>query len=260
MVVDLESTNSGISSLYPRGEHAWMSPVGGRQPSDDEIATWLYYNKKDIAAAVPGRRPTRSERELWENYVASGHLPPTEKKYAPKKKLSSPQRQAEQHAATPAKIDVFEIGSKVPPRTGVTLPAEGNLVVQLPNYQLDGKIRKRLMSGKIEPESKLDLHGMNREEAKRAVAGFVLSSFRVRRRLILIVTGKGREKNDTEPIPQRTGILRRSLQTWLDCQPLNEVVQYVSFAHALHGGSGAFYVYLRRQKKSIERSVPNFEM
>ena len=174
---------------------------------------------------------------------------PPKKSMRRKKKLSSPQRQAEQHAATPAKIDVFEIGSKVPPRAGVTLPAEGNLVVQLPNYQLDGKIRKRLMSGKIEPESKLDLHGMNREEAKRAVAGFVLSSFRVRRRLILIVTGKGREKHDTEPIPQRTGILRRSLQAWLDCQPLNEVVQYVSFAHALHGGSGAFYVYLRRQKK-----------
>lgn len=226
-----------------------MNSISGRPPSDDEIATWLYYNKEDNTAAVPGRRPTRSERELWDNYVASGQLPPPEKKSAPKKKPNSPQRQAERHAAASAKIDAFEIGSKAPPRAGVTLPSEGNLVVQLPSYQLDGKVRKRLMSGKIEPESKLDLHGMNQEEAKRAVAGFVLSSFHVRRRLILIVTGKGREKKDIEPIPQRTGILRRSLQTWLDCQPLNEVVQYVSFAHAVHGGSGAFYVYLRRQKK-----------
>ena len=231
-----------------------MNSVGGRPPSDDEIAEWLSYTKNERAVSVSGgRRLTRPERELWESYVASGQVPPPEKKPAPQKKFNNPQR----HATAPVRIESFEIGSKAAPRAGVTQPQEDNMFIQLPNYQLDGKIRKRLVSGKIEPERKLDLHGLNREEAKRAVAIFVLSSYRAKRRLILIVTGKGREKSDAGPIPQRTGILRRSLQTWLDTKPLKEVVQFVSLAHDVHGGSGAFYVYLRRKKKI--QSVIDFE-
>ena len=174
-------------------------------------------------------------------------MPPPEKSPAPRKKIDSPRRRAEPGAAAPVKLDRFEIGSKAPARAGVQLPEEKS-VVRPPSYQLDGKIRKRLMSGKIEPEGNLDLHGMNREEAERAVARFVLLSFRNGKRLVLIVTGKGRAKNDAGPIPQRTGILRRSLQTWLDAPPLDGMVQFVSFAHDAHGGSGAFYVYLRRKK------------
>ena len=235
-----------------------MNSVGGRPPSDDEIAEWLSYTKNERAVSVSGgRRLTRPERELWESYVASGQVPPPEKKPAPQKKFNNPQRQAKRHATAPVRIESFEIGSKAAPRAGVTQPQEDNMFIQLPNYQLDGKIRKRLVSGKIEPERTLDLHGLNREEAKRAVAIFVLSSYRAKRRLILIVTGKGREKSDAGPIPQRTGILRRSLQTWLDTKPLKEVVQFVSLAHDVHGGSGAFYVYLRRKKKI--QSVIDFE-
>ena len=174
-------------------------------------------------------------------------MPPPEKSPAPRKKIDSPRRRAEPGAAAPVKLDRFEIGSKAPARAGVQLPEEKS-VVRPPSYQLDGKIRKRLMSGKIEPEGNLDLHGMNREEAERAVARFVLLSFRNGKRLVLIVTGKGRAKNDAGPIPQRTGILRRSLQTWLDAPPLDGIVQFVSLAHDAHGGSGAFYVYLRRKK------------
>lgn len=225
-----------------------MTSIRGRPPTDGEIEDWLSYVNKEKAPSSPGgRSPTRSERELWERYSTGGQMPPPEKKPAPQKKIDSPQMRASPRAAAPVKLDALEIGSKAPTRAGVQLPDEKS-VIQLPGYQLDGKIRRRLTSGKIEPEGKLDLHGMNRKEAEKAVASFVLSSFRSGRRLILIVTGKGREKNDTGPIPQRTGILRRSLQTWLDAPPLAEIVQFVSFAHDAHGGSGAFYVYLRRKK------------
>ena len=225
-----------------------MTSIRGRPPTDGEIEDWLSYVKEEKTASVPGGRgPTRSERELWEHYLAGGQIPPPEKKPVPQKKIDNPQRRAAPRAAPPVKLDAFEIGSKAPPRAGVQLPEEDS-AIRIPSYQLDGKIRKRLTSGKIEPEGTLDLHGMNRKEAERAVARFVLLSFRSGRRLILIVTGKGRAKNDAGPIPQRTGILRRSLQTWLGAPPLDEIVQFVSFAHEVHGGSGAFYVYLRRKK------------
>ena len=236
-----------------------MNSIGGRPPSDGEISEWLSYTKKNERAVSVsgGRRLTRPERELWESYVAGGQVPPPEKKPAPQKKLNNPQRQAKRHATAPVRIESFEIGSKAAPRVGWAPPPEGSFAIRMHNYQLDGKVRKRLMSGKMEPESKLDLHGMDREEAKRAVARFVLSSSGIGRRLILIVTGKGRERDDAGPIPQRAGILRRSLQTWLDARPLKDVVQYVSLAHDAHGGSGAFYVYLRRRKKTPSEIDPN---
>ena len=192
---------------------------------------------------------TRTEKDLWESYVADGQIPPPEKAPVPQRKLNNPKSRAKRHATAPFKIESFEIGSKASLREGDAQTSEGGFAIQMHNYQLDGKIRKRLLAGKIQPESKLDLHGMNQEEAKRTVARFVLSSYGAGKRLILIVTGKGREKNDAGPIPQRTGILRRSLQTWLDAPPIKDAVQYVSPAHDAHGGSGAFYVYLRRRKK-----------
>ena len=227
-----------------------MSSAGGRPPSDDEIAEWLSYTKNEKAVAVSGgRRLTPTEKDLWESYVADGQIPPPEKAPVPQRKLNNPQSRAKRHATAPFKIESFEIGSKASLREGDAQTSEGGFAIQMHNYQLDGKIRKRLLAGKIQPESKLDLHGMNQEEAKRTVARFVLSSYGTGKRLILIVTGKGREKNDAGPIPQRTGILRRSLQTWLDAPPIKDAVQYVSPAHDAHGGSGAFYVYLRRRKK-----------
>ena len=65
-------------------------------------------------------------------------------------------------------------------------------------------------------------------------------------------SGHGKQKPDADgfwgPIPQRMGVLRHQVPLWLRQMPLGPCVLQISEAHLKHGGSGAFYVYLRRSR------------
>ena len=65
-------------------------------------------------------------------------------------------------------------------------------------------------------------------------------------RHVLVITGKGKRGLDDGPIPQRQGVLRHQVPHWLRLPPLGAAVMQVTEAHLKHGGSGAYYVYLRR--------------
>ena len=110
---------------------------------------------------------------------------------------------------------------------------------------MDRRRRDKLRRGKIEPEARLDLHGMTSERAHAALVGFLVDAHARGLRLVLVITGKGRAGADTM-VPERHGILRHSLPHWLAAPPLVGRILEVTPAHARHGGSGAFYVYLRR--------------
>jgi DNA-nicking Smr family endonuclease len=116
------------------------------------------------------------------------------------------------------------------------------------SVQMDKKAFTRLKRGKLKPESKLDLHGMTLDRAHPALNRFILKAHRDGKRLVLVVTGKGKRSQDDGPIPRRTGVLRHQVLHWLDTPPLAQVVMQVSQAHVSHGGGGAYYVYLRRQR------------
>ena len=75
---------------------------------------------------------------------------------------------------------------------------------------------------------------------------FVLSAHAEGVRLVIVVTGKGRTRRDDGDFSSQPGVLRRQVPHWLGTQPLRSVVLQVTDAHARHGGSGAYYVYLRR--------------
>lgn len=112
--------------------------------------------------------------------------------------------------------------------------------------RMDRKAFIRMNRGKLAPEARIDLHGMTIAAAHPALTGFVLNSHGVGRRLILVITGKGRPGTDDGPIPQRPGVLKHQVPHWLSSPPLAHVVLQVTEAHRRHGGSGAYYVYLRR--------------
>ncbi|WP_150121448.1 Smr/MutS family protein, partial [Sulfitobacter sp. HI0023] len=44
------------------------------------------------------------------------------------------------------------------------------------------------------------------------------------------------------------GVLRHQVPQWLSAPPLGGLVLQVTPAHISHGGGGAYYVYLRRQR------------
>ena len=124
----------------------------------------------------------------------------------------------------------------------------------LTNYQLqDIRIDKNKLSllkrGKIKPEKILDLHGLTSAEAKTKAIEFTKTNLRLGLRLLLIITGKGKIKiNDLNREELKTGVLRKSLKSWLYDSDLRPNILGIISSHISHGGEGAFYVYLKSNK------------
>lgn len=112
--------------------------------------------------------------------------------------------------------------------------------------RMDHKTHRQMTRGKMRPEARLDLHGMTLAEAGPELADFVLGCHARGLRLVLVITGKGSRDGDFGPLPVRRGALRHQVPHWLQSGPLARVVQQVTPAHLRHGGTGAYYVYLRR--------------
>ncbi len=80
--------------------------------------------------------------------------------------------------------------------------------------------------------------------AERAVARFLDEAVALDLRLVLIVTGKGLRENQGRMVG---GKIRAEFPNWLN-RPDNRLkVRGAKPAHPRHGGSGAFYVLLRRR-------------
>ncbi len=147
------------------------------------------------------------------------------------------------------RIDPFEIGQA---RTETALPhdlapSHGEWLNRQP-VRMDRKAHTRMKRGKLKPEGKIDLHGMTLDQAHPVLNRYILNAHRNGKRLVLVVTGKGKRRDEGGPIPVRYGVLRHQVLHWLNAPPLSSVVMQVSQAHVSHGADGAYYVYLRRHR------------
>jgi DNA-nicking Smr family endonuclease len=132
-------------------------------------------------------------------------------------------------------------------RSHVTLQPTIEDTVAAHPLRMDAGTFRKMKRGKSEPEARIDLHGMTLAEAHPALIGFVLRAQSAGNRLVLVITGKGKRRDDDGPIPQRLGALRHQVPQWLHAPPLSGAVQQIAQAHLRHGGGGAYYVYLRRR-------------
>lgn len=107
--------------------------------------------------------------------------------------------------------------------------------------EVDKRTARRLEQGKIPIEARLDLHGLNQDQAHEALIRFVLGSYDRGMRCILVITGTGARRGSE-------GILKRRVPEWLRMSPLDAVVLQTRKARLHHGGAGALYVYLRRER------------
>ncbi len=107
--------------------------------------------------------------------------------------------------------------------------------------QLDKSTQSKLQKGKIPLEGRLDLHGYTQTQAQDALEAFVMRAANAGKRCLLVITGKGLTKNGE-------GVLRQRLPQWIALSPLSGVVLKAVPAAPKDGGSGAFYLYLRRTR------------
>lgn len=132
-------------------------------------------------------------------------------------------------------------------RSHVTLQPSVEESIAAHPLRMDAGAFRKMKRGKSEPEARIDLHGMTLAEAHPALIGFVLRAQSAGNRLVLVITGKGKRRDDDGPIPQRLGALRHQVPHWLHAPPLAGAIQQIAQAHVRHGGGGAYYVYLRRR-------------
>ncbi|MGH1330081.1 MAG: Smr/MutS family protein [Paracoccaceae bacterium] len=150
--------------------------------------------------------------------------------------------------AKPVHFSPFALGqaAKSPPRNSHDLaPKIGEAIAAAPLI-MDRKSFGRMKKGKLSPEARIDLHGMTIAQAHPALLGFIQRAYSDGRRLVLVITGKGKPRDDGGPIPVRHGVLKHQVPHWLHSAPLSQLVLQISEAHLRHGGEGAYYVYLRR--------------
>jgi DNA-nicking Smr family endonuclease len=113
---------------------------------------------------------------------------------------------------------------------------------------------RKIRSGRMEIEARVDLHGMRQDEAHAALRRFLLTSQRRGLRFVLVITGKGRtaapaEGSYAEPERER-GILKRNVPRWLEEPDIRSIVVSYTSAAIQHGGEGAIYVHLRTKDRS----------
>ena len=115
---------------------------------------------------------------------------------------------------------------------------------------VDRRTARRLVRGEMSIEGRIDLHGMTQAEARRALERFLIDAVAVGRRCVLVITGKGaeRENDDAATQDRNVGVLRRSLPRWLALPGLCDKVVAYHAARPRHGGAGAFYILLRRRR------------
>lgn len=113
---------------------------------------------------------------------------------------------------------------------------------------LDGRTAARLARGLLEPQARLDMHGMTEAAAHRALLTFVKGAYARGDRLLLVVTGKGsRVENARHRVTETQGVLKTMTPRWLES--LADLVADWRVAHRRHGGEGALYVYLRKPRR-----------
>ncbi len=196
---------------------------------------------------MTGRRLKPDELELWRKVAVN-----TQRLQADRKALETPLTNLKPPASDkPIRqpIAPFDIGQRTNGTSSKhdVLPGVREQVASAA-IQMDQKKFARLKRGKMKPEAKLDLHGMTLDQAHPALTRFILAAQSSGKRLVLVVTGKGKDRDDGGPIPTRLGVLRHNVPQWLAQPPLAQVVLQVSEAHLRHGGGGAYYVYLRRMR------------
>jgi len=114
---------------------------------------------------------------------------------------------------------------------------------------IDGGTQERLRRGLIEPDARLDLHGLTESAAHRTLLTFVKGAQARGCRLVLVITGKGAGKRAGDFGDRTAGVLKQEVPRWLAEPGFAELIAETRLAHRRHGGEGARYVYLRKAKR-----------
>ncbi|MDP1908594.1 MAG: Smr/MutS family protein [Hyphomicrobium sp.] len=202
----------------------------------------------------PGKRGARlspEERALWEHTASS--LQPIKGK---KGRVHAALEDADERADSAAsKREIAKAAAKKPHAAPRPLPTPPKVTLPPPApapIALERRKARKLSSGRIEIDGRIDLHGMRQSEAHDALRRFLKRGYAEGKRWVLVITGKGApartaldERAEREGFER--GVLRRNVPRWLAEPELAGIVIGFTTAAVNHGGEGALYVHLRKR-------------
>jgi len=97
----------------------------------------------------------------------------------------------------------------------------------------------------------VDLHGYTLEQANVAVENFIIRSYEEQIGKLIIVTGKGiHSQNEKDPyVSKNLSILKYSVPEFISKNiNLMNIINDIQDASIEDGGSGAFYIFLKKKK------------
>ncbi len=112
---------------------------------------------------------------------------------------------------------------------------------------LDANWDKRLATGQAAPDRTIDLHGHTAAGAHAVLDHALGDAIRSGARVVLLITGRPAQDNPRMP-PTRRGVIRASVEDWLNAGPHASRIAAIRKAHPRHGGVGALYLILRKAR------------
>lgn len=152
----------------------------------------------------------------------------------------TPLRQHKLPALAPLKELTVSRTTSAP--SSLFLPTAGpaSPLVAKNHADIDGRSYESFKKGEMPIDARLDLHGKSHAQAFTAFADFIARCYHSRKRCLLVITGKGR--------PDADFTLRQAFPAWVNSEALRPVILAFTPATSRHGGSGAFYLLLKRRR------------
>jgi len=113
------------------------------------------------------------------------------------------------------------------------------------NKDLQNKKKKFISTQSI------DLHGYTLEEANKIIEKFILKAYSDKINKLIVITGKGlHSQNEKNPyVSKDLSILKYSVPEFIrNNVELMKIIYEIKDAEINDGGSGAFYIFLKKNK------------
>ncbi|MGH8728226.1 MAG: Smr/MutS family protein [Burkholderiales bacterium] len=174
----------------------------------------------------------KEDLQLFREAVAGAVPLPESGKHLPKRTRKRPlayQRLADEREALSESLDD-------------STPWESGDVLSFLKPGVSNQVLRRLRRGYWVVQDQLDLHGLNREEARELLADFLARCARVGLRCVRVIHGKGLGSKNREPV------LKQKVAGWLSQR--GDVMAFCQ-ARATEGGAGAVVVLLKNKGRGL---------
>ncbi|WP_447726231.1 Smr/MutS family protein [Sphingomonas koreensis] len=181
---------------------------------------------------------TPEERALWARVIAT--VTPIMREPVPPK---APPPKVAQPVVVSEPAPVARVKGRVPPA-----PLPKPKPTPPPADTLDASWDRRLGRGLVAPESAIDLHGHTLASAHARLDRGLEAAIARGDRVLLLITGKPPRPESERP--HARGAIRAAVGDWLAGSRHGDRIAAVRNAHPRHGGLGALYIVLKRQRSA----------